>query len=405
MADLKRWFPKAGLSAVAVLLSFAPGLFAGIKKAALPAAQRALPARDLYVSERTDLSALSPAVVTSGTKCDAAGDIYALYSGSAAVLSLPGSTSRVPVSKISIQTKEVTQYPLPALSGYGNLFRFSYDVDADGTLYALINAARQRPQGKPKPAWLIVKYNGDGTVDSHFRVGNEPGKQLQPLRIAVFGDGDFLLSGTTVLTKGLGTFSGIFDRQGTFTTPLKFGEAILRTNEPPGGAGTGARAAKKAGASAGKRREVSGPGTADGSPISLESSTLSFSSQDGNVYVLQGTSAATLYVVAPTGEILRRFNLKPPKPGMTPLQMAAAGVGYLFIYYGRVATGAPGEDIHERGIIAVLSSETGRVTAVYRMPEAKVGFVVPACADSPDDFLFLGTSKDNHLEVVRYAAR
>jgi hypothetical protein len=54
--------------------------------------------------------------------------------------------------------------------------------------------------------------------------------------------------------------------------------------------------------------------------------------------------------------------------------------------------------------IVICSCEEPQA-AIYRMPNAESDSVIPACADSPDRFLFLGTSKDNHLEVVRYVAR
>jgi len=52
----------------------------------------------------------------------------------------------------------------------------------------------------------------------------------------------------------------------------------------------------------------------------------------GNIYVLQGTSEATLYVVSLAGYVIGKYRLKPPEPGMSPIQMGQAGVGYLFIH-------------------------------------------------------------------------
>jgi hypothetical protein len=125
----------------------------------------------------------------------------------------------------------------------------------------------------------------------------------------------------------------------------------------------------------------------------------------GNAYVLPGSSEALPYVVSPAGYVIRKFRLKPPEPGMSPLQMAAAGVGYLFIYYGRIGVSVTADSPAKPDYITVLNSETGEQAAIYRMPIAESDSGIPACADSPDNFLLLGTSKDNHLEVVRYVAR
>jgi hypothetical protein len=85
--------------------------------------------------------------------------------------------------------------------------------------------------------------------------------------------------------------------------------------------------------------------------------------------------------------------------------MAGAGAGYLFIYYTRIGVSVTSEAPAKPDYVTVLNSETGEQAATYRMPKAESEFVIPACAESPDHFVFLGTSKDNHLEVVRYVAR
>jgi hypothetical protein len=125
----------------------------------------------------------------------------------------------------------------------------------------------------------------------------------------------------------------------------------------------------------------------------------------GNVYVLRGSCEATLYIVSPAGYAIRKYRLKPPEPGMSPVQMGHGGFGYISIYYGRIGVSVTADGPDKPDYITVLSSETREGAAIYRMPKAESGFVTPSCADSPDRFLFLGTSEDNHLEVVRYVAR
>ena len=396
---------QAGLVA---LLALAPARVDSGQRAKHRGKQEAAPEIfNVYRTETIHFSAPSPTVAPWGYKCDADGDIYAAYAASLGVLSQPGAIGQLPISRISTASKKVRQYPLPQIPGYQRLFRWSFDVSPDGTVYALINTGRKDSEGKIKPVFLIVKYNDDGTVDSHIKVGSMLGKRIQPLRMAVFADGDFLLSGTLPGKGGLGTFAGIFDRQGTFIAPLRLGGALARAASPRRRAAAGSSKAKAAKPPLKNAKQKLWPqGVPDkANPVGLESSTLSVSSQDGNIYVLQGTSAAMLYVVEPTGEIVRRFALKPPEPGMSPLQMAPAGVGYLFIYYGRLSVAVTNKKPAKPDYITVLNSETGKLTAVYRLAGKGIASRLAACADSPDDFLFLGTSKDNHLEVVRYAAR
>jgi hypothetical protein len=353
----------------------------------------------LYRAETIDFSAPPPIAVATRVLCDASGNIYASYSAS-----LPSSPIHYgldPLRGIFPAAKSVIQYLLPAVPEYRPLSAASFAVSPRGTVYALAATIRSEPADKPKPAIFIVKYKDDGTVDSYVKVGDEPDRRIQPARMAVFGDGDFLLSGTAVLDDGLGTFAGIFDRQGTFVTPLEFGQAIAHRGErPTSGSSEPSDETQPSEESHVKRLEADAK-----DPVGLASSTLSFGLQDGNVYVLQGTSEATLYVVSPAGYIIRKYSLTPPEPGMTPLQMAPAGVGYLFIYYGRMGVAATAESPAQPDYIAVLNSETGQETAIYSMRKDERGLVIPACAESPHNFLFLAISKDQHLEVTRYVAR
>jgi hypothetical protein len=82
--------------------------------------------------------------------------------------------------------------------------------------------------------------------------------------------------------------------------------------------------------------------------------------------------------------------------------MAAAGRGFLFVFYDHVATGEPGENSRYSGMISVVYPQSGEVTAIYRVPHTEADFAVSACAASPNDFLFLSSDKQGYLEVVHY---
>ncbi len=375
------------------------------------AAPQMPPVVNLRKVEAIPFSAPGPTAIRSNIKCGPDGDIFAVYTNeSQALLSQfnqSGGIFRVPVSRVSISSKKITEYPIPAIAGYYSPSRHSFDVRADGTLFALLRTARNSgSESKRELASLIVEYNDDGTVASYFSVGDVHGRRVQPLSMSAFADGNFLLTGTMLGDQQLGTFTGIFDRQGTFIAPLELRHVSVGESEPPGTEPAPAKPEQTKQPEGGAEKQKPGEEfeSMANNPVSLESSTLSVSSADDSVYVLQGTGAATLYAVSPAGYVARRFTLKPPQPGLSPVQMAAAGIGYLFIDYKHIPTGAPDENLHEPEMIEVLNSESGQVTALYRLPDPLADFVVPACANSTDDFLFLGAGKDNHLEVVRYAA-
>jgi hypothetical protein len=360
---------------------------------------------DLRQTETINFPAPGPNEIAGEIKCSPDGDIYAVYSQGTSGLLIqagqPRGIFRRPVSKVSPSSRTVTEFPIPAIGNYQEVSREDFDVRPDDTLYALIGATRQALDKKIERAWYIVKYNDDGTEDSRVRVGEQPGKHTQPIRIGVFGDGSFLLSGTIVPEEKhaqLGSFSAIFGRDGEFESPI----GLFRAAKPAPPSESG-----KPGSAS--REESQRPPTLpeamaklDTSAVSLASNTLEFSSQDGNVYVLQGHVRPHLYVVSPAGYVAREYGLKPPEEGLAPIQMAPVGAGYLFIEYEHIPTGAAGEDLHQRGVITVLSSDNGQVAGVYRVPSS-AGFAVPACADSTGSFLFLGSSKDGHLQVLRYA--
>ncbi|HUY81865.1 MAG TPA: hypothetical protein VMU92_09095 [Acidobacteriaceae bacterium] len=359
-----------------------------------PAAQ--VQAIDLSRGEEAVSNAPPLTVAGFGSKCDVDGDIYLAYSGSAVVMSESGGMNQIPVSRIAPDSMQITKYPVPPRIPdlQGRVARYGFDVSSDGTFYALFNTARRALDGKMIPEWVIAKYNDDGTIDSYINIGRVAGKRIQPLRMAVFGNGDFLLTGTTVLENGLGTFTGLFDQSGDLVRMLALGKPVTdlahhRSVNPAGKPSQPPSHSKELEAQA-------------NNPVSLESSILTVSAADGNVYLLQGTGRATLYVIDSQGEVLRHFNIKPPQPGLSPLQMAQAGAGHLFIYYGYVSTGSPEDKNHPRAMITVLSTTTGDVTAVYRMPKGQT-LLLPGCAPSSRKFTFLTTSKDNHLALIPYS--
>lgn len=362
-------------------------------------------AMDLHRGEEMVSTAPPIAVGGFGSKCDLEGNIYLTYASSTVVLSEPGAMGQLPLMEITPDTMEMVQYPVPPRipDFQGHVSRLAFDVASDGTVYALFNTARRTLEGKMIPEFVIAKYNDDGTVDSYIHVVRKVNDEgLQPLRIAVFGNGDLLLSGTTVRKKSrpgtftLGTFTGLFNRSGDLILMLPTGKTGMKVLHPHNAKPTEKNARPLTHSQALKAFA--------NDSVALESSTLSFSAKDGNIYLLQGTGQATLYVVDSLGEILHKYPIQPPQAGLSPVQMAQAGPSHLYIDYEHIATGSPKENLHQRSRITVLSTATGKVTAVYSLPR-KTGFLLPACAESSSKFTFLGTSKDKHLALITYSAQ
>jgi hypothetical protein len=335
------------------------------------------PTMDLHRGEVIRFDKPGPAAVSSKIKCSAGGDIYAVYSSTASQ-EMWGN----PIRRISVSSNSVTEYPMPTISGYQRLARLSFDVSADGTLYALLQAYPQLgSDSKPDAAYLIVKYKDDGQVDSYFALGDTPGKRIHPTMLSMFGADNSLVSGTTSVKNPEGTssgvFSAIFDRGGTFRAPV----TIMKLATPT-----------KSSASTNQSERANA--------VSLASSLESFSSSDGNIYVLQD---GHLDVVSPFGSIEHEFELPPPADKLTPTQMATAGPSHLFVSFDHLSTGGPVEDNDKyRSMLTVVRLQTGEVTINYRMPQAEKDFAVSACAASMSDFLFFGSDDQGRLVVVHY---
>jgi hypothetical protein len=109
-----------------------------------------------------------------------------------------------------------------------------------------------------------------------------------------------------------------------------------------------------------------------------------------------------LDIVSSIGSVEHGFKLSPPADGLSGLQMAAAGPGFLFVFYDHVATGERGDNSQYPGLITVLYPQTGEVTAIYRMPQAETDFSASACAASPKDFFFLSADDQGFLKVIHY---
>jgi len=383
---------STGLGALVLLLAALPATTqqAGGASRLAPS----LPVRaDLHRAETVRFSALGPKAIVSHIKCGpGGGDIYAVYNTS----SLEALREQ-PIRRISASPRRVTEYPIPPIPGYEGLARVNFDVSADGTLFELVRGTPQTGSGnKQDPVYLIVKYKDDGSMDSHFAIGEVPGQHTRPISLAVFTDGHSLVSGTTLEKTPdrtlLGVFSAMFDQSGVFRAPV----TLLKLAAP---AESGASPSPRGTTPTTARKDEAEKGRDSTDPITLASSLLSVSSSDGNIYVLQN---GRLDVVSALGSVEHEFELRPPAKGLSPLQMAAAGAGFLFVSYGHISTGEPGENAQDRSMITVLYPQTGEVTAIYDAPQAETDLAVSACAVSANDFVFLRSDEQGYLEVVHY---
>lgn len=371
----------------------------------LRAQERGPGSHELYESGRIQFSAPPPTLVQTGVQCDANGNIYVLYGASfeATYIARRRGVS-LPVSKISLDSKRVVQFPVGELQGYAEYQRRSYYVDPNGKFYGLVLAYLPNESYKG-PRWadsLVVKYKDDGTVDSVVKVGAASGKHFQGWRLAVFLDGSFLITGAEMSEENRPArpFTAIFDAAGTVVAPLKLSHDAHPPRDNPAESGHKSerenRASEDEALSTNQRN-----GGQDAVQWMLDvQQGLMAGSLNGNVYLLRASSPAQLYAISSAGSIVRSLEIKPPEPGMRPIQMSLAGQNSLLI---ELSTGPSRGHPETHETLAVVDPGTGRIVDIYHLPSK--ANQIPACASSRNEFLFLNTSKDSHLEVVKYAAR
>jgi hypothetical protein len=260
-----------------------------------------------------------------------------------------------------------------------------------------------------------VKFNDDGTMDSFAKIRGFPDKDplfpIQPLQLTAFPDGNFLVLGTTLGGHGLGAFAALFSRGGTFVADVKVLDDVepLPFREKPGASADNpeqetALADPNVESPEGLRRpKLASRRGSTLDPVMVLSGGKAISAPDGNIYVLRAGDPLRLYVVSPAGLVERELELASPSPGLDPIQVGMAGIGHFFVQLGPVVKGRPDEDLQAVKLISVFDLATGQPTATYRLAPEQSDANLAACAVSPYEFLFVGTSETNPLEVVRYS--
>jgi hypothetical protein len=371
-----------------------------------PASGQAAEIRDLSLAETIPfLSAPSPTVMTA-TKCDGKGNIYTIQSVVPPMLVNPAGLSGLPVTKFLPASKLFVPYPVPALDHYRGVIRVDFDVTADGTVYSLLEALDASSKGNSNSTQFssfVGKYRDEGALDSYVKLGDAPKGRIQPSRLAVFRNGHVLVAGT-IVNEGepLQPFVAVFDAFGRFIN-------YVQVSENRGTVPTALEAAKvPATRQVTTDSEVESNKSVGESAVGFLSTTFMVSGPDGNVYLLRGGDHPHLYAISPVGEVIKAFDVALPAPGLTATNMTLAGDSGIFISFGHVegSSSLPANPDAPSRLVAVISTQTGEVSAAYRLPSEADGFSVPACATSSNSFLFLGPTDDQqHQQVVRYIAR
>ena len=397
----------AAAMVLAVLVSAAGG---NAQRQTEPAGESAATATaDLYPSRDMELSAPPPVEVSAGAQCDTNGNIYLQYASLSVEAFLEKVRNQVrnrqplnfPLRKVSVDSQRVVPFLVGPFQDYSWFASHAFYVTPNGVVYNLAEACTGAPgPGVHVPcAWLVTKYNDDGTVDSVAKLRPPREESLMPSKFAAFPDGNVVVVGQMRDEAGDALhstlFAGLFNRSGDFLRELTLAQDV--------GPAPGVTATPNKNPATG----TAGPSPSDSGRQAAEkqawqrlvmslSEGLMFGAPDGTVYLLRGGSPQKLDVVSSDGTVLPKPDITPPREGLTTLNASVSAQGQLVVYYAGNPTA---QDSNQYEGIATIDPETGKLTSTYEVPSTAGA---PACVTRRGEFLFTRQSKSGHLEVVGY---
>jgi hypothetical protein len=237
-----------------------------------------------------------------------------------------------------------------------------------------------RPKGgiaivRDEQGHSVVNFGPDGKRESAVRL--DPA-HFFPSQLAIFPSGEMLLSGIQSRTREVPdmyrAYTAIYDAGGHLVKQLALDEdrEIERAIE------------------AGDDRYVRSPKQGNRA-VTLG---VALSGADGNVYLMRGTSPATLYVISSTGEVLRKLVVAPPYVGQMPGGMQISK-NKLAMKFFRECTSLTCKG----GSYTVIDAATGEKLAEYAAEDDVAG-TFTCYASDPDRFFFLQMSETHRLEIL-----
>lgn len=264
-----------------------------------------------------------------------------------------------PVKKVDPQGEvKVTFAPAQASSDF---LGADYFVAQDGS----VTIAGLRKGQSEVLGTYVATYSKDGTFKSITKLDSP---KILPYSIGVFSDGNVLVSGLTLPGKKDVDAEGVAHKH-PFTAIFKSDGSLIKELHPDDDARI---------EDAIDRRDFATVPDATRDAAFVSSRILD--GPDGNLYLWRKTSPLTMYVVSPSGEMVRTFQVSPSVPGRMP-DAVVAHKGTLGVLFGPGLSKGPSE-------IVLADQVTGEIRNTFEVEE-RLG-VALACY-APPDFEFLGS--------------
>jgi len=322
----------------------------------------------LRPTARTAISSEANRPVYKPARCDAQGNIY--------FRAYQADDRRVPVVRADAQGRTV-RYALDADATLASGTSYDFSVLPNGNLYQPVQVGEDV---------YVVTFDQEGKIKGKVRLE----KQFWVARLTALSDQSFLVIGTEPQPPAEGkpkqppkALIAMFDDHGRLVRRITLNGITLNND------------------------------TREAMPILATLSSDAQADANGNLYLLLRTNPATIYVLNSGGQMERSFKVQPPgvkmsapemngpkmnepkmnEPKMNGPRMNAVSMslakGRLAILFRESFRGMQHNDM---SIITVVDASTGAEVARY---SAGPSLGATLACYGEDDFVFLGTDKDN----------
>lgn len=295
------------------------------------------------------------------SKCDGDGNLYIRkFAIDQPLLS--------PVVKIDADGKRVARFDPAAFPTLALDRADAFSPASDGGMYQIAQS------GVVKPRIYVLNFSSDGSPSSAALLDAD----FEAYTFAAFAERNFLVSGVKrdVLNKSDHgrNFTAVFSADGRELAKLSF-------QDP---------------AQAGATKEISKSAQKDAEKAA---STLDLAEaeagRDGNLYVMRRSSPALVYVISPSGTVMKTIKVGSPLPDALPTAFHVSGNQMAVLFWN---------DENQRQTVVVADAQTGRKIASYVDPGG-LGPSFVCFSANEGVFTFLKLGEGNALEIIRAEAR
>ena len=314
----------------------------------------------LHASSTVNVASEMGGAFMSPSKCDADGNLY--------VRKLAVDRPLLgPVVKIDPDGKRAALFDPAAFSQLALDRADAFSPASDGGMYQIAQS------GILKPRVYVLHFSSDGSPSSPTLLDAD----FEVYTFAAFADGNFLVSGVKRGVQNKNdrgrNFTAVFSADGRELAQLSFQTPQESAKAP----------AKKATTN---YAEKATPG------LDLAEAE---AGSDGNLYVMRFSSPALVYVIGPSGKIMKTIKVSSPLPGALPSAFHLSGNRLALSFWN---------DENQRQTVVVADAQTGRKIASYADPTG-LGPSFACYSANEGVFTFLRLGEGNELEVIRAEAQ